>query len=372
MKIIKKKLSELKPAEWNPRSIPDEALKGLEESINRFGLVEPIVWNKRTGNVVGGHQRLKVLERQGVKSTDVVVVDIPESDEKALNVTLNNPHITGQFTMPDDYLALRLDELEISKPKQGETDPDQIPEQVDPICERGQIWSLGRHRVMCGDSTDAADVALLMDGNKASCMWTDPPYGVDYTGKTKDALKIQGDKTDFKEIVSGAFEAADTILSEGSGIYVAHPPGVLSMDFCKIFVDQGWHFHETLVWVKHSMVLGHSDYHYKHEPILYGWRGVNRGWYGGRDQVSVFEVDRPMASKEHPTMKPVDLITPMIRNSSVAGQVVYDPFLGFGSTLIACEQLDRICYGMEIDPHYCDVIIKRWEDFTGGKAELVI
>jgi DNA modification methylase len=208
-------------------------------------------------------------------------------------------------------------------------------------------------------------------------MWTDPPYGVSYTGKTKDALTIDNDDASGLEtLLVAAFAVADDVLVEGAPIYIAHPAGRQSVTFGRSFLDRGWRLHQTLVWVKNTIVLGHSDYHYKHEPILYGYKlgqgRFGRGgkhWFGGNDQASVFEVARPMASPDHPTSKPVELVIGCLRNSTKRGDLVYEPFMGSGSTLIAAEQLNRRCYGLEIDPRYCDVVVRRWQEFTGQKAE---
>lgn len=213
-------------------------------------------------------------------------------------------------------------------------------------------------------------------------MWTDPPYGVSYKGKTKDALTIDNDeKEGLAELLAVAFGCANGVLDAGAPFYIAHPAGALSLVFGRAIQEVGWKIHQTLVWVKDSMVLGHADYHYKHEPIYYGWtsgpgrsgRGNHEGtrWHGDHSQVSVFEVPRPKASPDHPIGKPVDLVIPMILNSSARGDVVYDPFLGSGTTIIAAEMKRRVCYGLEIDPRYCDVIVTRYENFTGKKAERI-
>lgn len=384
MQIVKMKVKELKPWEGNPRQIDEESLAGLTASVTRFGLVQPIIWNKRTKRVVGGHQRLKVLLAQGAKETDVVVVDLSMGQERAMNLALNNPAIAGDFSPDveaildeiaasdeDLYDDLRLGEIEWVDDTEGpEVVDDAVPDPpAKAITKKGDIWTLGEHRVLCGDCTNAGAVKQLWGTSRAAWMWTDPPYGVDYTGKTKNALKISSDNAvDLSALLSKSFQVADSILEEGAPLYIAHPPGVLSLQFGAAVLGVGWHFHETLVWVKDSMVLGHSDYHYKHEPILYGWRGKNRKWYGGRTQVTVLEHERPKKSENHPTMKPVRLVAANLQNSSRSGDVGYDPFLGSGTTLIAAEQLDRICYGLELEPRYCDVIVERWENLTGKKA----
>lgn len=210
-------------------------------------------------------------------------------------------------------------------------------------------------------------------------MWTDPPYGVDYIGKTKDALTIDNDsRGELVELLARAFSAADTVLAPGAVLYVAHPAGPLSIVFGQSFLRRRWVLRQTLVWVKNAFVLGRQDYHYRHEPILYGVKpGATSGsrigdrahWHADDAQDSVFEIDRPSASRDHPTMKPTELIRRCLLNSTKRGQVVLDPFLGSGSTLLACEEIGRRCIGLELEPKYCDVVVRRWEEFTGRKAE---
>jgi len=385
MEIISKKISELKPAGYNPRQMSPRAYAGLKASIERFGLVEPIVWNKRTGNVVGGHQRLKVLAEQGVAETIVVVVDLPETEEKALNVTLNNPNIAGEFTadlqviledlrfeIPDAFADLKLDDLYIQEPKQGRTDPDEIPEDVEPRAKPGEVWQLGKHRVMCGDATSTDDMAKLMDGHVADMVFTDPPYNVDY-GASKNPRhkirKIAGDALtadDWRDF-NRAFVANIIQHSEGD-IYVWGASGPEGMKQRLWLVEMGYHWSATIIWKKQQLVLSPAKYQRMYEPCFYGWK--DRSSYNGdRRQTEVWEIDRPLNSELHPTMKPVELCAKGIGNSSRLSDIVLDPFLGSGSTLIACEQLERQCFGMDVEPRYVDVTIKRWEDFSGGKAE---
>ena len=240
----------------------------------------------------------------------------------------------------------------------------------------GDLFELGEHRLLCGDSTRTDDVGRLMDGERAACMWTDPPYGVNYKGK---AGSIQNDGAEGLEaLINGAFGAANDALADGAAIYVAHPAGPNSVTFGVSFVAAGWRLHETLVWVKDSLVLGHSDYHYRHEPILFGYRPAKgrrgrggEGWYGDDSQTTVFEVPRPKRSAEHPTMKPVELITLMLMNSTRSNEVVYEPFSGSGSTLMACEVLGRKARAIEIDPRFVQVALERWEKQSGRKARKV-
>ena len=386
--IRRMNVADLVPAPYNPRTISPEAFAGLRASVHRWGIVEPIIINERTGNVVGGHQRLKVLVEDAVAETDVVVVDLSEIEERVLNVTLNSPAISGEFTddlgalldaieaeLPDLFAAVRLDALRVEGEQEPEpgTGGDDAPDVQAVVHSRqGEVYELGPHRLMCGDSAKAADVVRLMGGAKAAMMWTDPPYGVSYVGKTEAALTISNDGADgLDALLRAAFSAADAALADGAAIAIAHPAGALSVVFGVRFLAQGWRLHEGLVWVKDSMVLGHSDYHYRHEPILFGYKagGGRRGrggdgWYGDNSQTSVFEIARPLRSEEHPTMKPIGLIDPMLRNSCPPGGAVFDPFLGSGTTLMAAAQTGRVCYGMEIDPAYCDVIRRRWTRYA--------
>jgi DNA modification methylase len=288
-----------------------------------------------------------------------------------------------------------------------EVTEDDVPEPpVDPITKPGDLWILGRHRVLCGDSTKAEDVARLMGGEKADAVITDPPYGVSYVGKTKDALPVHNDgRGTLLPLLQSALGLAHELSLLGSPWYVAAPPGPQFYDFATVLRDlEIWR--QTLIWVKQSLVMGHSDYHYQHEAIFYGWKkGKQRTWNSDRCEVTVWEEaktvklsamkkpdlielirqmiaereqkqtsvlreDRPTSSQDHPTMKPVRLFAKMMKNSTRKECLVYDPFLGSGTTLIAAEQLGRKCYGMEISPQYCDVIVKRWENLTGKKAVL--
>ena len=396
METIEVKTTELAGmgAPYNPRKISGHDLESLRRSLKFFGTVEPIVVNRRSGNIVGGHQRVKAAAAEGIEELPVVYVDLDEPSEKQLNLALNR--VSGEFDLEKlaavlgdlesagadlgltGFTDAEIEELVAGAPADGLTDPDAVPEPPDaPATQPGDVIVLGDHRLLCGDATDEAAVATLMDGEQPACMWTDPPYGVDYTGKTDDALTIENDGRDGLEVLlGGAFARADEALLPGSPIYVAHPAGRNSAVFVRAFLDAGWRLHQTLVWAKDTFVLGHSDYHYQHEPILYGYKlrkgrlgrgGV--GWYGDNAQSSLLAVDRPKASRDHPTSKPVELVQRCLSNSSRKGSAVYEPFLGSGSTLIACEQFGRRCMGLEIDPRYCDVAVRRWQEFTGKKAE---
>jgi site-specific DNA-methyltransferase (adenine-specific) len=258
-------------------------------------------------------------------------------------------------------------------------DEDIPPAPKRPTTKPGDVWQLGRHRLVCADATDPDAYQALMGKAKAQLLWTDPPYGVAYTGKTTRALTIANDGAEgLDQLLADSFAAIDARLVAGARLYVAHPAGALSAKFIAAFLNHGWRLAQTLVWLKDSMVLGHADYHYRHEPILYGYRpGPGRlgrggkGWFGDDAQTSVFEVPRPKAAREHPTMKPPALIEAALRNSSRRNQVVLDPFAGSGSTLVACERTGRRARLIEVDPGYCDVIVARFERLTGLKGERV-
>jgi DNA modification methylase len=358
------------------------------QSIERFGFVDPVIVNDRTGILVGGHQRLKAAKKLGLKDVPVVAVNLDEAEEKALNVALNK--ISGEWDLDllrgvlEDVQAAGLD-LSLTgftddewaamggtlSPVQGLTDPDEVPEvPVEPITKPGDLWLLGEHRVLCGDSTKAEDVARLMDGAKADMVLTDPPYGVSYVGKTKDALKVENDElneADLQKLVVSAFDNAEKRSRPGAYWYATVPAGPLHILFADDWKRRGI-LRQIMVWAKDSMVLGHSEYHYQHEPILFGWLPGDRHKNADRTRTTLWSYDRPKANREHPTMKPVELWAQAVTDGSRKGETVYDPFLGSGTTLIAAEQLGRKCYGLEISPQYCDVIVKRWEQFTGKKA----
>ena len=238
---------------------------------------------------------------------------------------------------------------------------------------------MGPHRLLCADSTEGASVERVMAGERAEVLWTDPPYGVGYVGKTPEALTVSNDSTPgLSELLQAAFAHADGALTPGARIYLCHPTGRNAFPFAQAFCEVGWRLHQSLVWVKDRMVLGHADYHHRHEGILYGykpgpgrWGRGAQGWYGGNDQDSVLEVPRPAASRDHPTAKPVELIRRCLTNSSQPNGAVLDPFSGSGSSLMASEELGRRAFLIELDPAYCHVIIARWEAFTGERAHRV-
>jgi DNA modification methylase len=446
IEIVKKNIKDLIPADYNPRldlQPGDPDYEKLKRSVETFGLVEPIVFNKQTGRVVGGHQRLKVLKDLGWKEVEVSVVDVHENDEKALNVALNK--IEGDW---DNYKLKELiedldngaydleltgfDEDEIedlmtqyhaeedeTEVEEDNFDPDKAAGEIEePVSKPGDVWQLGRHRLMCGDSTNTDDILKLMGSKEADMIFTDPPYNVDYEGGTDEKLKIQNDHMEdeqFYQFLYDSYVAMFAALKEGGPIYVCHADSE-GLNFRKAFIDAGLLLKQCIIWVKNSIVLGRQDYQWRHEPILYGWKpGAAHKWYSDRKQQTVFEepvdlsiredadhvlltfnggvnsttvkvpsyeivhdgsdettttwrIEKPRRSGEHPTMKPLSLCARAIKNSSKPGDIVLDSFGGSGSTLIASEQLGRACYTMEFDPVYADVIIKRYEDLAGQKA----
>ena len=261
------------------------------------------------------------------------------------------------------------------KNKAGLTNPDEVPEPPKvPKTKLGDIWQLGNHRLMCGDSTDAAQIERLMGEQKADMWLTDPPYNVAYEGKTIDSLKIQNDKMSnelFIDFIKKACNAAKNVLKDGGVFYIWHANNTSRL-FQDAIHDAGLQIRQHLVWLKSSIVMGQQDYHYKHEPCLYGWKdGAAHYWGNDRKQTTILEFDKPSRNGVHPTMKPVDLFEYQILNNTKCNEIVLDSFGGSGTTVMAAEKSQRRANIMELDPIYCDVIVKRWEDFTGKKAVLI-
>lgn len=256
------------------------------------------------------------------------------------------------------------------EPKEVKDDDYDVDQEVETRVKEKDIWVLGAHRLMCGDGTSGDDIQELIGGGSVNLLLTDPPYNIDYTGKTQDALKIQNDSmqdSEFRQFLASSFEAAKSVMEPGAAFYIWHADSE-GYNFRGACRDVGWQVRECLIWAKNTFTLGRQDYQWQHEPCLYGWNEGTHRWYSDRKQSTVLEFDKPQRSAEHPTMKPVPLFAYLIQNSSKEKEVVLDMFGGSGTTLIACEQLGRQCRMMELDPHYCDVIINRWETLTGEKA----
>ena len=388
MLIEKKNTADLLPADYNPRKDlkpGDAEYEKLKRSIEQFGYVEPVIWNKTTGRVVGGHQRLKVLMDMGMTEVDCVVVEMDEDKEKALNIALNK--ISGDWDK--DKLALliadlqgadfdvsltgfepaEIDDLFKDTLKDGVKDDDfDLGAELEKptMSKPGDIWALGRHRLICGDSTKAETYDLLMGSTKANLVITDPPYNVNYEGS---AGKIKNDNMAdeaFYNFLLDAYTQMHSAMADDASIYVFHAD-TEGLNFRRAFADAGFYLSGCCIWKKQSLVLGRSPYQWQHEPCLYGWKKNGKHqWYTGRKETTIWEFDKPKKNGDHPTMKPIPLLAYPIMNSSMSNSVVLDPFGGSGSTLIACEQTDRICYTMELDEKFCDVIVKRYIEQVGG------
>lgn len=394
MIIEKKNTADLLPADYNPRKDlkpSDEEYEKLKRSIEQFGYVEPVIWNKTTGRVVGGHQRLKVLMNMGMTEVDCVVVEMDEDKEKALNIALNK--ISGEWDK--DKLALliadlqgadfdvsltgfesaEIDDLFKDTLKDGVKDDDfDVGAELEKptMSKSGDIWTLGRHRLICGDSTKAETYDLLMGSTKANLVITDPPYNVNYEGS---AGKIKNDNMAdeaFYNFLLDAYTQMHSAMADDASIYVFHAD-TEGLNFRRAFADAGFYLSGCCIWKKQSLVLGRSPYQWQHEPCLYGWKKNGKHqWYTGRKETTIWEFDKPKKNGDHPTMKPIPLLAYPIMNSTMSNAVVLDPFGGSGSTLIACEQTDRICYTVELDEKFCDVIVKRYIEQIGNSDGVTV
>lgn len=427
MQIEKRVVADLKAAEYNPRKDlkpGDAEYEKLKRSIQEFGYVEPVIWNKRTGVVVGGHQRLKVMKDLGYTEVDCVVVDLDEAKEKALNIALNK--ISGEWD--NDLLASLLKDLDgsgyditltgfdlaeaqelfgsgsMENVHEDDFDAESALDAVtEPKTKTGDLWILGQHRLLCGDCTQNEDVSKVLDGKIADIMVTDPPYNVDYgsavkgkhESQTRQGSLIANDNLtddEFYQFLLAFYKAAEKGLKKGAAVYVFHSTKE-TVNFTKAMENAGLKCAQTLVWYKNHFTLGRQDYQWIHEPILYGWKeGAGHYFIDDRSLPTVNEElrlnlrkmskvelvelvekildlpstvikdNKPSKSPDHPTMKPITLCAKLIYNSSHEGDTVYEPFGGSGSTLIASEQLNRKCCAIELEPKYCDVIVRRYKE----------
>ena len=388
MNIEKKNVKDLLLADYNPRKDlkpGDPEYEKLKRSIEQFGYVEPVIWNEKTGRVVGGHQRLKVLTDMGITEVDVVVVDMDTEKEKALNIALNK--ISGEWDTEKLALVIadlqgtdfdvsltgfdpeELEDLFRDDVKSGvkEDDFDVEAELKKPTFSKaGDLWMLGEHRLFCGDSTKPETFDLLMNGKKANLVVTDPPYNVDYKGS---AGKIKNDsmaEDQFEQFLLAAYQQMEAAMADDASIYVFHSDSH-GLAFRKAFEEAGFYLSGCCIWKKQSLVLGRSPYQWQHEPVLFGWKKKGKHqWYTGRKESTIWEFDKPKKNKDHPTMKPIALVSYPIMNSTMTGCLVLDPFGGSGSTLIACEQTGRVCYTVELDEKFCDVIVRRYIEQVGS------
>ena len=392
--VTEQRTDALIPYARNAKIHTNEQVDQICKSIEEFGFNDPIaIWHNAANEmeIVEGHGRVLAASKLGLEVIPTICLD-HLTDEQRRAYT----HVHNQLNMNTgwDFETLDLDieelgmNLDLDFGDFGfdfELEPLSLDEINDIVnedevldvseaahrCKKGEIWQLGKHRLMCGSATDESDMSKLLMGGVVDLWLTDPPYGVEYVGKTSEALTIQNDAMDddsFLEFLSTATKHAKDMMRPGASFYIFHADSRGHV-FRNALNNNELTVRENLVWVKQTMVLGRQDYQWKHEPCLYGWKdGAAHSWYSDRKQTTVLEFDRPTKNLEHPTMKPIALLSYLIGNSTKKGDSVLDNFGGSGSTLMACEQMDRTCFTMELDPKYCDVIINRWEAYTGDKA----
>lgn len=402
------KLSDLHPNDENPRKITEKKLKQLQKSLKEFGDLGGIVFNRRTGHLVGGHQRIKVFETAGSTSVDARdgmgwvtldngvrfsyrEVDWPETKEKAANIAANKGagewdrlSLEGWFQdlkAADFDLDLTMFDESERKPffvntifEDGITNPDYVPEAAETRCKPGDLWLMGDHRLICGDCTDALEVQRLLNGESPILMVTDPPYGVEYDPEwRKNAGVSSHTAVNMGKVKNDErFDWSETwAIFDAQVMYVWHA-GRFSSEVARSMQECDYEIISQIIWAKPSLVISRGDYHWQHEPCWYAHKKKKtHNWQGARDQSTLWKIERGGSEETgHGTQKPIDCMERPIRNNTEVGQLVVDPFLGSGTTLIAAEKTKRKCYGMEIDPKYCDIILKRWEEFTGKQAVL--
>lgn len=422
MKVITLRVKNLQPYDRNAKLHPKAQIDRLADSIQQFGFNNPVLIDS-SNQIIAGHGRVLAAKQLKLKELPCVVLDHLTDEQKRAYMLADN-RIAEQGGWDDDLLSLELNDLkamgmdltltgftdedwqkllpeklDTSGPRDDQVPP--LPEPENTVCKSGDIWLLGEHRLMCGDSTNSDDMKRLTNGHPVDLVWTDPPYNVNYQGSTEERLTIANDNLDseaFLVFMANLFANCQMVARPGCPIYVAYADSE-SDAFRTGLVKGGWKLSQTLIWVKQHFKLSRQDYHWRHEPIIYGWKpGKPHPWYGGRKQStvmdehlvldnmphdellklakswqqvingSVIKCKKSVASHEHPTMKPVALVLTMLLNSSKAGDWVLDPCGGSGTTLIAAEKSHRRACLMEIDPRYCDVIIQRWQDYTGQKA----
>lgn len=384
-------VGELQPYANNARLHSDAQVEQVMASIQRWGWTNPCL--VANGELLAGHCRLMAAKRLGLARVPCIDVShLPPEDRRALiiadnQLALNATWDLGMLRIEIGALAdggfdvgllgfdgAFLDGLLSPEPSAGLTDPDDAPEiPPDPVTRQGDLWVLGQHRLLCGDSTDLAAVQRLMDGGLADVLITDPPYNVNYEGSTKAKLKIKNDSMQdgqFRQFLRDAFVAADAVMKPGAVFYVWHADSE-GFNFRGACRDAGWQVRQCLIWEKDSLVLGRQDYHWVHEPCLYGWKnGASHLWAADRKQTTILKFERPKRNDVHPTMKPVALIEYQLLNNTKGGDLLLDAFAGSGTAVIAAEKSGRVARVMELDPRYCDVIITRWQAYTGRAATL--
>ena len=384
MKTEEMKVADLIPYERNAKKHDDRQISNVMESIRQFGFAQPIVVDENNVVIIG-HCRLIAAKRLGLRKVPVIKMQLDEEQAQKLRLLDNKLNesdwdielLTGDI--PElDWEGFDVDwDLPDLDDEETEIVEDEVPEPpAEPKAQVGDLYELGNHRLICGDSTDVAVIDRLMDGVKADLYLTDPPYNVDYTDGHENERKIMNDHFDTDEqcgeqLWLPAFSNALLHSKDCCSVYCFMPQGGTHM-MMMMMGKAGWQVKHELIWKKQSIVLNRADYNYQHEPFLYGWNKTHKFYGKGKfKNTSVWEFDRPTKSKEHPTMKPIELLAEILLNATERGNLVLDTFGGSGSTLIACEQLNRKCYMCELDPHYIDVIIERWEKLTGKKAKMI-
>jgi site-specific DNA-methyltransferase (adenine-specific) len=384
-------VEDLVPYALNSRTHSDEQVAQLAASIREFGFTNPILIDE-ANNLIAGHGRVLAARKAKMENIPAVVVTglddrrrralvIADNklalnagwDEEALRVELED--LAGDF---GELMGFSEDELvELLKSDEGTeglTDEDAVPDAPEqPVTVEGDVWALGRHRLMCGDSTSVDHLERLCEGQLVDMWLTDPPYNVAYEGGTKEKLTIQNDSMSndsFRQFLRDSYTAADAVMKKGATFYIWHAD-LEGYNFRGAASDIGWQIRQCLIWKKSSLVMGRQDYHWMHEPCLYGWKdGAAHLWAADRKQTTILEFNKPLRNGEHPTMKPVELFEYQMLNNTKGSDLVLDSFAGSGTTAIACEKHGRMARLMELDPKYCDVIIKRWQEFTGEQATL--
>lgn len=390
--VVWQSVTALTPYARNSRTHSDEQVAQVAASIKEFGWTNPILTDE-TGSIIAGHGRLQAAQRLGEAQVPTIcLTGLTDAQKRAYVIADNKLALNAGWD--DEMLAVEVEELleqgfdldltgfgadeidallaDANKVDEGLTDEDAVPEvPAEPVSKLGDVWVLGRHRVMCGDATVLTDVELLVKDHLVDMLLTDPPYNVDYQGGTKDSLKIKNDKMEsdqFRQFLTDSFSTADTVMKAGAVFYIWHAD-LEGYNFRGACQDVDWELRQCLVWAKDSLVLSRSDYHWKHEPCLYGWKkGAAHLWAADRKQSTILNFDRPKRNETHPTMKPVDLIEYQILNNTKGADIVLDLFGGSGSTLIAAEKTGRNARLMELDEKYVDVIVNRWQEFTGQEA----
>ena len=386
-------LSRLRPFARNPRTHSEAQIEQIAASIRQFGFNNPILVDGEDG-IVAGHGRLLAAQRLGLAQVPVVVLDHLTPEQRRAYVIADNKlamnagwdtQLLGEEILALQELDFPVEVLGFSDQELSElldglggdldlTDEEEVPAAPSqPVTQPGDLWLLGAHRVLCGDSLLAADLLCVLDGKQADLVFTDPPYGVAYVGKTKDALTIENDAqspADFAAFLHTAFSNLHAVLKPGGVFYICAPAGPDETVFRNV-LQAIFELRQCLVWAKDQFVMGRSDYHWQHESILYGWKeGAAHTFVDDRTQSTVWEMARPKASREHPTMKPIALVERAVRNSSLRGELVLDLFGGSGTTLLACQRSGRQACLVELDPRYVDVIVSRYEQATGQPATL--